>query len=127
MITLFELKHSSKFCRCFVRTPYFIKNIILLIIMSVMLAVIYFLYFRKDCLTVNMISKVLKGLNSNTFNYLEAHSTSLRLTNNPLISNYDSDMPTIDFVSECLRLNRPCKFEAMATFWDAFKYWKFST
>ena len=71
MITLFELKHSNRFCRIFTRTPYFIKNIILLLLLSIILIIVYFLYFRKDCLSVKMIPKVLKGLNSNTFNYLE--------------------------------------------------------
>jgi hypothetical protein len=44
------------------------------------------LYFRKDAMVIENIPKVLKGLNSNTFNYLEAHSDSLRLTK--LLNNY---------------------------------------
>ena len=34
------------------------------------------------------VYKVLKGLNSNTFNYLEAHSEPLRLTK--MLNNYQT-------------------------------------
>lgn len=47
MITLFELKNKS-FCRCFIRTPFYIKNIVLLIMLSFTLAVIYLIYFSRD-------------------------------------------------------------------------------
>ena len=47
MITLFELKNKS-FCRCFIRTPFYIKNLFLLGILACMLSVIYLVYFSKD-------------------------------------------------------------------------------
>ena len=70
MITLYELK-SRSYCRCFIRTPFYIKNLFLLTILSFMMAAIYFLYFRKDGGNFLSITKILRGLNSNTFNYLE--------------------------------------------------------
>ena len=78
MITIFELKHHKCF-RCFIRTPFYIKNLALLIFMSIFLFVCYMVYFRKDCMTITNITRVLKGLNSNTFNYLESNSDSLRI------------------------------------------------
>lgn len=63
MITLYELKTNS-FCNCFVKTPYYIKNFFLIGILSVMLAVIYLVYFRIDGLYFGSITKILKGLNS---------------------------------------------------------------
>ena len=51
MITVFELKHK-KCCRCFIRTPFYIKNFILLVILGVLLSFIYMLYFRKDGMVI---------------------------------------------------------------------------
>ena len=47
MITSFDLKHKGV-CRFFIRTPYYFKQIVLLVIMSFVLALVYFFYFRKD-------------------------------------------------------------------------------
>lgn len=72
MITLFELKNKS-FCRCFIRTPFYIKNLVLLSILFLILGFIHVIYFSKDgsgSLRIKSISKLLKGLNSDTFNYL---------------------------------------------------------
>ena len=123
MITLFELKHS-KVCRCFVRTPYYMKNMILLLAMSLSLFVIYMAYFRKDCMSIRSISKVLKGLNSNTFNYLEHSGDSLRI--GKVLNNYPAQMPTNLFMADCLRLNKPCKFEGLGATWGANEKWKFT-
>ena len=87
MITLFELKNKS-FCRCFIRTPFYIKNLFLLGILWLILAFVYLIYFRRDGMVIQNISKILKGLNSNTFNYLEVHSEPLRLTK--LLNNYQT-------------------------------------
>ena len=72
MITLFELKNKS-FCGCFIRTPFYIKNLFLLATLSMTLSLIYLVYFHKDGagMRIESISKQLKGLNSETFNYLE--------------------------------------------------------
>lgn len=47
MITLFELKNKS-FCRCFIRTPFYIKNLFLLLFLGLVLSVIYLVYFSRD-------------------------------------------------------------------------------
>ncbi len=122
MITIFELKHS-RCCRCFIRTPFYIKNMFLLILMSIFLFVNYLIYFRKDCMTILHIPKYLKGLNSNTFNYLEINSDALRI--GKVLNNYPPEMPTNLFIADCLRLNKPCKFESIAMKWPAFEKWKY--
>ena len=86
MITLFELKNKS-LLRFFVRTPFAVKNLFLMIQMAALLTFVYLVWFRKDGLVVQNITKILKGLNSNTFNYLSGHSESLRLTK--LLNNYN--------------------------------------
>ena len=85
MITVFELKHK-RLCRCFIRTPFYIRNFFLLLILSAILLVIYVVYFRKDGMTLENLPRILKGLNSNTYNYLETHSERLKLTK--LLNNY---------------------------------------
>jgi len=88
MITLYELKNRS-FCRLFIRTPFYIKNLFLLTALSFALALIYLIYFSREgggALRIQSISKLLKGLNSDTFNYLALHSESLKYTK--LLNNY---------------------------------------
>ena len=78
MITLYELKQNSCF-RCFYKAPFYIKNVILMGVMAALLFVIYVVYFRADGGNYQSIVKILKGLNSNTFNYLETNKHLLGL------------------------------------------------
>ena len=78
MITVFELKHKG-LCRCFMRIPFYIKNFFLLVMLSLLLGFIYLIYFRKDVMVIQNIPRVIKGLNSKPFNYLESHSKSLNM------------------------------------------------
>eukprot|EP00347_Sterkiella_histriomuscorum_P004339 403360825 len=117
MITLYELKSNSS-CRCFIRTPFYIKNAFLLAILTFMMSIIYVLYFRRDGGNFSQIPRILKGLNSNTFNYLETHSETLRLTK--LLNNYQAQISTNQFIDDCVRVSKPCKFEGMAKTWPGF-------
>jgi hypothetical protein len=64
-------------------------------------------------MTITNIPRVLKGLNSNTFNYLVDNSSPLKITKK--LNNYvPGVVPTSLFMSECLRISKPCKFEGMA-------------
>ena len=47
-------------------------------ILSVLLFIIYAIYFRADGGSLQSALKILKGLNSNTFNYLEVNKHMLR-------------------------------------------------
>jgi hypothetical protein len=127
MITLYELKNKS-FCRCFIRTPFYIKNLFLLATLAFALTVIYLIYFSTEGsgnLRVRYISKLLKGLNSDTFNYLAGHSDSLKLTQ--LLNNYQMQLSSNQFVDDCLRISKPCKFEALAKTWPGFDNWKYNS
>jgi len=52
-----------------------------MIVLSILLFIIYALYFRADGGNYENIIKILKGLNSNTFNYLETNKKLLGLSN----------------------------------------------
>ena len=73
MITAYELKNRP-FCRFFYKIPYFIKNIALLVLLFAILLPIYFAHFRKESLGYQTVYKLLMGLNSKTFNYLQNNS-----------------------------------------------------
>ena len=47
MFTLYELKQNSCF-RCFYKAPYYVKNTFLLALMTVLLFIVYVVYFRAD-------------------------------------------------------------------------------
>lgn len=70
--------------------------------------------------------KVLKGMNSSTFNYLENNKEKL-LVEKPipvLMKNeFDSEPSTQQFFSDCVRLNRPCAFSGLAKKWPAYTKW----
>lgn len=123
MITLYELKTNGT-CRCFMKTPFYVKNFILLCILNMLMMIIYFIYFRRDGMVFQNIGKILKGLNSNTFNYLEVNAEPLRLTK--LLNNYQAQISSNQFYDDCMRINKPCKFEALAKTWPAFERWRFN-
>jgi len=79
MITIFELKNKS-FCKCFIRTPFYIKNFFILCALVLFLLVVYGVYFSREGVYVTSIAKILRGLNSETFNYLQDHRESLKIT-----------------------------------------------
>lgn len=124
MLTIFELKNKS-FCRCFIRTPFYIKNLVLLIIMLAFLAVVKLVYFGSDGVYIKSITRLLRGLNSDVFTYLNENRSHLRL--DPEIQVMKSSVvSTISFMQECLRLNRPCVIKGLAENSTAFKKWGFS-
>ena len=73
MITTYELKNRPT-CRFFYKIPYFIKNVILLFGLACIMVPVYIVHFRKESIGVTNIYKLLAGLNSRTFNYLEDHA-----------------------------------------------------
>ena len=78
MITIFELKNKS-FCRCFMRTPFYIKNLVLLLVMLAFLLAVQLVYFGSDGVYIKSITKLLRGLNSDVFNYLSENRLPLSL------------------------------------------------
>jgi len=65
------------------------------------------------------ITKILKGLNSDTFNYLYERKDALKIS--PLINNYQDQIDTNLFMDDCLRVNKPCKFSGIAKKWVDFE------
>ena len=124
MITIFELKNKS-YCGCFIRTPYYIKNFFILVALLLFLSVTYLIYFSREGVYMKSITKILRGLNSETYNYLQGHKESLRIT--PVIQTYrDGIQPTPQqFMTDCLRLNRPCIFDGMGLNSSAVNKWGF--
>ena len=128
MLTLYELKQNPVF-RCCYKSPYYIKNMFLMIVLSVLLFIIYAIYFRADGGNYANIIKILKGLNSNTFNYLETNKNLLGLGKAmpEFKIDYESasarNVNTLEFFSDCVRLNRPCALRNLAQSWPATTKW----
>ena len=125
MFTLYEVKQSSCF-RPYYKLPSFLKNIIKGLILMAILGITYVVYFRADGGNLSNIMKVLKGMNSNTFNYLMSHRETLQI-DRPIRkfgTNRPAKMPnTIEVFSDCVRNNRPCVFKGLAKEWPAFEKW----
>ncbi len=81
MITIYELKNKS-FCRCFIRTPFYIKNLFLLLGLIAFLLFVQLVYFGKDSVYIKSITKILRGLNSDIFNFLSENREPLRMQPN---------------------------------------------
>lgn len=78
MLTHYRLKQNGCFRACY-RAPYFIKNIFLLSVQGVLLVFVYLVFFRSDGGNLNNAIKILKGLDSRTFNYLESNKDRLNV------------------------------------------------
>ena len=47
MMTLYQLKQNGCF-RCFYKAPYYIKNVVLMAVLTVIMFIVYAIYFRAD-------------------------------------------------------------------------------
>ena len=92
----------------------------------IVLGTIYLLYFRADGGSVAAAVKILKGLNSNTFNYLDTHREALNVDRKMPFFDYLSavSIDTISFFSQCVRVNKPCIIDRLASNWRAKEYWR---
>lgn len=79
MITSFELKNRPC-CRAFYKIPYFIKNIALLLLMAVVMVPTYIFNYRAGDLSVKTVYRMIAGLNSETFEYIQANERNLMIT-----------------------------------------------
>lgn len=103
-----------------------------MIVLSILLFIIYAIYFRADGGNYANIIKILKGLNSNTFNYLETNKNLLGLGH--ALPEYKvgggsaaaKNLSTLQFFSDCVRLNRPCALRSLAETWPATEKWSTS-
>ena len=92
-------------------------------ILSFLLTIIYLVYFRPDGGNLTSALKILKGLNSNTFNYLESNSGTLMIEKDVPMWKKGQTITTISFFSTCVRLNKPCVIQGLASEWPATKEW----
>ena len=127
MITHYRLKQNSCFRTCY-KAPYYIKNLFMLAFQALLILLIYLIYFRSDGGSLQNAVKIIRGLNSTTFNYMESHSHVLQISND--VPSFKADpngvaqnVPSVRFFSQCVRLNKPCIFEALAKQWPAYQKW----
>jgi hypothetical protein len=125
MITLYELKHT-RICRCYHKQPYYTRNIFLMAVLACALTVIYFLYFSKEISSISQIPKLLKGLNSVTFNTLDKDAEDLKATSEAIRFNYEANpVEYKTFYNNCIRFNKVCFVQNFAANWEALDKWRF--
>jgi hypothetical protein len=79
---------------------------------------VYAIFFRPDGGSVQNALKILKGLNSNTFNYLDARGNELEVEKDfQVIASPNTRL----FFSRCVRLSKPCIFPSLASNWPSVK------
>ena len=118
MITTYELKNRPC-CRFFYRIPYFIKNLILLFGLACIMVPIYIVHFRKETIGVTNIYKLLAGLNSKTYNYLEFYASDKLNVKHDLKNQPVTGLNSQKFYTECVSYSRPCYIPYMANKWTA--------
>ena len=91
--------------------------------MTVLLFIIYVIYFRPDGGSIQNAMKILKGLNSNTFNYLDANRAQLNVDKDIPIFKAGATISTMNFFGSCVRINKPCVMQQLAADWRATKEW----
>lgn len=105
--TLYELKQIPGF-REYYRIPYYIKNTINLLVLAACLFFIHLVYFRVDGGSLAGTLKMLRGMSSATFNYLEAHQDDIHADYDK-IKRFNKDdaehMNVLHFQSDCLSKN----------------------
>ena len=124
MITAYELKNRPT-CRFLYKIPYFVKNIFLLLIMVGIMLPVYICHFRKESLDVQSIYKLLAGLNSRTFNYLEDNAASDLNVKRDLKPQSLQSLDSRKFYTECVSYSRACIIAFMASEWRAAKTWPY--
>ena len=101
------------------KTPYYLKNLFLLGLLAICLVVIDYIYFKNENGSVKIAMKIMRGLSSSTFNYLEQNKKQLEAEDDVLVFGKDSGlhMSTLHFNHACLSLSKICKFEGIALEW----------
>jgi hypothetical protein len=123
MITSFELKNRPC-CRTFYKIPYFIKNIILLSLMACVMVPTYIFNYRAGELNIKTVYRMIAGLNSDTFEYIQANEGDLMIS--PSIKSVNAQrVNTLDFYMGCVAVSRPCLLQGMSKTWPAFDKWAY--
>ena len=120
MITTYELKNRPC-CRLFYNVPYFMKNLFLLIGLLLIMVPIYIVNFRAETAGNTNVFKLIAGLNSKTFNYLEKNASNDLNVKRSIKSQAVTGLTSQIFYSECVAYSRPCHIPFMANAWQASK------
>lgn len=122
MITLYQLKQNTFFKGVY-NTPAKVKNFMLFLILIFILFVANMILYRPEGGNVKSIVKIILGLNSKTFNFIENHKDSLLIDKDVPIFDSKSDVKIsmLHFMSDCVRINRPCIFTDLASDWELTK------
>ena len=125
MLTLYELKQNACF-RCIYKSPAIVRNLFLMIGLTLILVPIYLIYFFPGDSSYQSMLKLLKGMNSSTFNYLENKKDRLLINRAvpELSKSFSGSWPSSqEFFSDCVRMNRPCVLRSLAKTWPASTKW----
>ena len=77
-------------------------------------------YFRSNGTNIDNVAKILQGLNSTTFNFLEQNKALAKVEERIIEYTY-KQFTLLDgksFFSTCVRHNRPCILREMAKKWN---------
>jgi len=69
MITTFELKHRPC-CKAIYRLPYYIKNMILLVLLLMIMIPTYLLHNKSSEINVKLVERLIAGLDSEIFDFM---------------------------------------------------------
>ena len=123
MITSFELKNRGC-CRSLYKIPYFIKNIILLFLLGCILAPTYLYHMKRGQVNVNTVYRMIAGLNSETFDYLQHRRKELHISDT-IKTIHVQRATQVDFYMSCVSVSKPCLFNGMAKEWLAYSKWSY--
>lgn len=125
MITAFELKNRPC-CRFFYKIPYFIKNLVLLAAMFLIIGLNYLVHYQMGELTVQQVQKLIAGLNSQTFTYLQTQPILEKLSITASIKKPSVvTLKQVDFYSTYVSRSRPAFLAGLAKSWPAFEKWRY--
>lgn len=81
-------------------------------LLAVCLVAIDFIYFKNENGSVKIAMKILKGLTSSTFNFLEQNKKKLEADEDIVAFGKDTSvhMQTLHFNHVCLSRSKACKF-----------------
>ena len=78
------------------------------------------LTLRPDGGNIHSMVNIIMGLTSKTFNYIESHQDDLSVGKGVMQFDDKSDIKIsmLHFMSDCMRINRPCIFTDLASNWN---------
>ena len=110
---MYELKNRPT-CRFFYKIPYFIKNLFLLFLLACIMVPIYFVHFRHESIKIQNIYRLVAGLNSRTFNYLQDQAKAKLNVKEKIKKQELTGMDSQKFYTECVSYSRVCYLPFMA-------------